>query len=379
MAHVQKRGNKWQARYRDKAGHEHARRFDRKIDAEGWLATNSADLVRGAWVDPRLGKTTVSDFARPWLARRRDLAVRTAELYQYLLERHIEPDLGAVPLAALAPSLVSAWHAQLASKHRTTAAKAYRLLSQILRSAVADKIVVSNPCQVRGAATEKAPERPVASVAEVSALCAAMPEHLRVVVLLASWCQLRRGEILGLRRRDVDLLHGTLSIVSTRTRTMGGDIVTKAPKTNAGRRTIAIPPNVVPVLTDHLERYVSPGPDSLVAVGEKGGPLLTTVLASAWSKARAAVGRPELRIHDMRHTGLTWSAATGASTAEIMRRAGHESAAAALKYQHATADRDRALADALANLATSAPVVPLADRLRTASGRKSRQEEKKAL
>jgi integrase len=328
MAHVQKRSNKWQARYRDKSGTEHSKRFDRKVDAEGWLATNGADLLRGAWVDPRLGKVTVTDFARPWLARRRDLAVRTAELYQYLLERHIEPDLGAVPLAALAPSLVSAWHAQLAAKHQTTAAKAYRLLSQILRAAVADKIITANPCQLRGAATEKAPERPVASVAEVSALCAAMPEHLRVVVLLASWCQLRRGEILGLRRRYVDLLHGTLSVASTRTRTMAGDIVTKAPKTMAGRRTIAIPPNVVPVLEDHLERFVGTGPDSLVAVGEKGGPLLTTVLASAWSRARNEVGRPELRLHDMRHSGLTWSAATGASVAELMRRAGHGSAAA---------------------------------------------------
>jgi hypothetical protein len=56
---------------------------------------------------------------------------------------------------------------------------------------------------------------------------------------------------------------------------MAGDIVTKAPKTMAGRRTIAIPPNVVPVLEDHLERFVGTGPDSLVAVGEKGGPLFS--------------------------------------------------------------------------------------------------------
>ncbi|MDA8356539.1 MAG: tyrosine-type recombinase/integrase, partial [Actinomycetota bacterium] len=67
--------------------------------------------------------------------------------------------------------------------------------------------------------------------------------------------------------------------------------------------------------------------------------------------ARRAVGRPDLHLHDLRHSGLTWSAATGASVAELMRRAGHKSPAAAMRYQHATEDRDRALAGALAELA----------------------------
>lgn len=88
-------------------------------------------------------------------------------------------------------------------------------------------------------------------MAEVGALAAAMPDHLRVVVLLASWCQLRRGEILALRRRDIDLLHGTLSIVPTRTPTMAGDMLVKAPKTEAGRRKVTIPSNVVPALGSH--------------------------------------------------------------------------------------------------------------------------------
>ena len=77
-------------------------------------------------------------------------------------------------------------------------------------------------------------------------------------------------------------------------------------------------------------------------------------LSHPWHKARTAIGRPDLRFHDLRHSGLTWSAATGASVAELMRRAGHASQAAALRYQHATDDRDRVLADALAGLAERA-------------------------
>lgn len=369
MAHIQKKGSRWQARYRGPDGRERSKRFDRKVDAERWLDLNGADLAPGQWVDPRLGRTTVQAFAEPWLTLRQDLAVRTVELYRYLLNSHIVPTLGSIPLAALVPSVVEAWHAKLASGHKPTAAKAYRLLNQIMRAAVADKMIPSNPCQVRGASVEKAPERPVASVAEVSVLASAMPEHLCVVVLLASWCQLRRGEILGLRRRDIDLMHGTLSVRLTRTPTMAGDIIEKAPKTEAGRRTVTVPSNVLPALEGHLDRFVAPARDSLVVVGEKGGPLRPQVLAKSWSKARTAAGRPDLHLHDLRHSGLTWSAATGASIAELMRRAGHASPAAAIRYQHATADRDRVIADALADLATAAPVVPLADKRRTAVGR----------
>jgi integrase len=322
-------------------------------------------MMRGEWIDPRSGRVTVKAFAVPWLSRRQDLAVRTVELYRYLFDSHILPALGDVPLAALTPSIVAAWHAKLATDHKTTAAKAYRLLSQVMRAAVADRMLGSNPCQVRSGGVERAEERPVASIAEVSALTDAMPEHLRIVVLLASWCQLRRAELLGLRRRDVDLLHGTLSIAVTRTKTMAGEMVEKAPKSEAGRRSVAIPSNVLPALNVHLERFVGYDPDSAVVVGEKGGRLLPQVLSVSWSKAREKVGRTDLRLHDLRHSGLTWSAATGATVAELMRRAGHASPAAALRYQHATEDRDRALADALAGLVESADVVRLADISRT--------------
>ena len=80
---------------------------------------------------------------------------------------------------------------------------------------------------------------------------------------------------------------------------MSGEMLVKAPKSEAGRRTIAIPPNVVPALKIHLEKFVSSGPDSPVIVGEKGGPLLPQVLAKSWSKACKKVGLTDLRFHDL--------------------------------------------------------------------------------
>jgi len=179
-----------------------------------------------------------------------------------------------------------------------------------------------------------------------------------------TWCQLRRGEILGLRRRDLDFLHGTLAVTLTRTKTMAGATGIKAPKTEAGKRTIAIPSNIVVVLKAHLDSNVPSDPGSPVIVGEKGGPIRPQVLAKAWSKARTSVGRPDLRLHDLRHTGLTWWAQAGATVPELMRRGGHASHAA-LGYQHATEDRDRLIADTLAGLATAAPTVNPADISRT--------------
>jgi integrase len=62
--------------------------------------------------------------------------------------------------------------------------------------------------------------------------------------------------------------------------------------------------------------------------------------------------RRDLFFHDLRHSGLTWAAASGASVAELMRRGGHANPRAALRYQHATEDRDRVIAEALASLAS---------------------------
>jgi len=131
-------------------------------------------------------KTSLKNYADPWLEHRFNLAIRTKELYEYLLENHIYPALGNSSLQGLTPSMVRGWHAELAQRHRSTAAKSYRLLSTIMNTAVSDGIIVSSPCRVRGAGIEHADERPVATVAEVKALADAMPDHLRLVVLLAT-------------------------------------------------------------------------------------------------------------------------------------------------------------------------------------------------
>jgi len=131
-----------------------------------------------------------------------------------------------------------------------------------------------------------------------------------------------------------------------------GEIVEKSPKTEAGRRTVAVPPNALPTLRDHLDRHVESDPDALIL--DQGYRSLRT----AWDNARKKTGL-SYHLHDLRHAGLTYIATAGATTAELMHRAGHASPQAALRYQHATEERDKVLADALAQLIHPSPIVAI--------------------
>jgi integrase len=111
---------------------------------------------------------------------------------------------------------------------------------------------------------------------------------------------------------------------------------------------VAFPEEIVPEISWHLERFAEPRERGFVFVGPKGGKLRRSNFHKlVWGKARAAVDMPDLHFHDLRHTGGTLSAASGATLKELMARLGHSSVRAAMIYQHATRDRDQAIAKAL--------------------------------
>lgn len=141
-----------------------------------------------------------------------------------------------------------------------------------------------------------------------------------------------------------------LRVERARVVTTYGEHLTGDPKTAAGRRNVTIPPNVLARLAHHLDSYVGEAPDSMLFVSEDGSPIEPRRLDRLWGQARKAIDRPDLHLHDLRHSGLTWFAETGATVAELMHRGGHASSSAAMRYQHATEARDRALAEALAAL-----------------------------
>ncbi|SHI23416.1 tyrosine-type recombinase/integrase [Streptomyces sp. 3214.6] len=325
--------------------------FATKRDADDWLADKQTEMRRGDWHDPDAGKVPFSEYAAAWI-RERELATTTRQLYGSLLRHHLEPTFGAVNVAEISPPLVRRWRADRLADGvgPTTVANAYALLRGIMRTAVSDLLIRRNPCTIKGASTVHTPERPTATVQEVYDLADAIQPRYRALVLMAGFLGLRFGELVGLHRRDVDLDGGAVRVRRAVAELNNGQREIKAPKSAAGKRTVAIPAAILPEIRAHLAVYAERGADGRVFVGAKGATPRRNHFNRLWHKACSDAGIKGLHFHDLRHTGNTLAASTGASTRELMSRMGHSSARAALIYQHASADRDRLIADAVSGL-----------------------------
>jgi len=326
--------------------------FERKGDADRYLTLVEAQLVRREWTDPGQAKVQLGAYAQRWIDQRPGLRPRTVALYTWLLGRYVTPHLGTVELGRLDTALIRSWRAKLLGNgvSASMAAKAYRLLRAVLTTAVReDEILPRNPCRIPGADQEKPAERPVLTLAQVLALADAVPPRYRAMVLLTTFGCLRWGEVAALQRQDLDLDAGTVRVRQAVTEQRGVGLVLGPPKSRAGRRSVSLPPFVVEAVHAHLAAYVDDAPDAVVFTSLSGGLIWRGNFnkLAGWPAAVASVGVPGLHFHDLRHTGNTLAAQTGASTRDLMARMGHDSAQAALIYQHATSEADRAIAKAL--------------------------------
>jgi integrase len=348
-------------------------------DARGWLSLRQAEIIERSWKPPtayaEASGLTLTDYANDWLPKRKvrgqPLKSRTREHYRALLDQHILNALGHLPVASITRDDVDAWYDALDSKTPTLKAHIYGLLSTIMNSAVADKQAEVSPCQIRGAGTARRVHKPrTASLAELETITKAMPEHLQAMVLLASWVALRFGELTELRRGDITIAepteeqlaeaaakdedpplpYGIIRIDRAVVRVKGG-FEPGTPKSDAGRRDVELPPHLIPAIKDHLERFTGPAKDALLFPAAGGGHLAPASLYRHFYPARDAANRPDLRWHDLRHSGATMAAKTGATLAELMARLGHSTPAAAMRYQHAAQERDRKIAQELSKMA----------------------------
>ncbi len=351
---------RFQARYRGPDGRMRSAptTFERKSDASRWLTFKEAEITRGDWIAPELAKEPFGQYAQRWMSDR-VLKIRTEELYRGLLRNHLLPTFNAVSLGDIDEAAVRRWRKERLDTGKmaerpfgaVTVAKAYRLLHAILRTSVEeDRIIRRNPCRIEGAGKEESEEREIVPLPVVFALADAIPVRYRALVLLATFADLRWGELAGLRRGNIDLEACEIRVVETIAELDKGGLRPETPKSRAGRRTVAFPAELVPELRWHLERFAAPGERGHVFVGPKGGRLRRSNFRPIWTKVRNSVGLPGLHFHDLRHTGGTLAAATGASLKELMARLGHSSVRAAMIYQHATRDRDQAIAKALGGL-----------------------------
>lgn len=337
--------------------------FQTKGDADTWLAMESASITEHRWrpapPEPK-HMPTFTEYADKWLPTR-ELKPRTEAEYKRMLIG-IKETFGSMPLDAITRDDVAAWYATLDPTKATARAHRYALLRTILGTAAADGVIPLNPALIRGAGTAKRKHeiRP-ATVKQINTIAAHMPERYRAMVLMAAWCALRFGELTELRRDDVDLDAGTVRVSRAvtwikQTVDVDGVEVEKAvavvgtPKSDAGRRTVAIPPHIIKPIRAHMDDYALPGPRGLVFPNTEGAHVHHGSVYKVFKPARKAAGREDLRWHDLRHTGATMAAQAGATLAELKSRLGHTSAEVAMRYQHVADDRDAALARRLSEM-----------------------------
>lgn len=355
----------YRARYVGPDGDKHPRTFSGRTLAEGWLAEEHRLIERDEWTPPKFRATTVHLTVNEYAATEleaRDLSPSYRNECERYLERFVTEDpLGQMPMRSVSPADVKAWLAAVrGATGKVMAARVYAFVSSVFKAAVVDDVIPSSPFRVKSASQAKQ-QRPQtsATAAEVAAVLEHLPETYRAMVLVAAWGGLRSGEVRNLRRQDVDLKAGTVRVRQQVQNVKGKGKVVRDVKTKAARRTVHVPKHVGEVLREQMKR-VPFGRDVLVFPSTVGTPISQAVLWRTWNRARVAIGRPDLRFHDLRHTAAMLAADTGATVAELMARLGHNTPNAAMAYQHAAAGSDRRIAAALDAVAASAATAPLA-------------------
>lgn len=324
MASIRKHKGGWQARYRDPDGRLRGKSFDRKADAARFLATTEAAKLRGEWVDPILGRVTLEEWAERWMATLAHVAPKTRVGYESLLRTQVLPAFGLVPLAGIEQPAVKAWVAAMRGRGLSASRirQAYRLLSGMMAAAVEGGYLAKSPCT--GVRLPRSARRhaTILTAGQVDELADAAGDS-GVLVYLMAYGGLRWGEVAGLRRRRVDLLHGRLEVAEAASDVNG--VLHYGPTKTYERRWVRLPGFLVELLAAHLEG-VAPDPDELVFRGSRGAALrYQSFRRGVWDKAVARAGLPAgVTPHCLRHTCASLLVSGGADPVAVQRHLGHK-------------------------------------------------------
>jgi integrase len=347
---------RYQARYPGPDGQDHPAptTFASRREAERFMSLVEADVASGRWIAPSAGRTTIAEWAEQWFAAtERSWKPKTRYTYRCVLDRLVLGHLGATPLASLRPIVVGRWVGKLSETLSASQVRqAYRLLAQVMASAVDNDLIPVSPC--RGVRLPRLPEADprILTVDEVGRLAASC-EDLgdRVLVLLLAYAGLRIGEALPLRRRFLDLDEGRILVATAVTELPGGPII-DTPK-NHQRRELTVPAFVVQLLRQHLDD-VPDDPQAFVFAGRQAHTVDRQQsyhgFRRRFRQAVEAAGLTDITPHDLRATHATW-VADSHGVLVAARRLGHSNASVTTRHYARPVDgRDAEVAEHLDQL-----------------------------
>lgn len=355
MGNIAKRPDgQWRARYRDSANKEHARHFDRKVDAQSWLDSVTTAVQTGAYVDPNRGKVTIGEWGKRWLDGQAHLKPSTHERYAGILREHVLPHWSAQRLVDITHADVQEWVTRLAARRSpATVRKVHGVLSLMLKTAVKDGRLARNPAADINLPRVATSERRYLTHEQVHALADAIAEpadvskHRRIderengagrlIVLFLAYTGVRFGELAALRVGRLDLLRRRAVIAESVTVVQGRGQVWGTPKSNE-QREVPIPRFLIDDLAEHVR---GKKPDDLVFTGVRGGGALRAAVfrRAGFDRAAEAIGVPSLHPHELRHTAASLAIASGANVKLVQQMLGHKSATVTLdQYGHLFGD-----------------------------------------
>jgi integrase len=322
-----------------------------KRQAQVECARLIAELRGGAYIDP--SKVGLSQYLEQWLAHMRALvSPNTHERYAELVRKSIIPLIGNTNLSKLqALQISSAYSKALAQGRRDgkgglsqrTVHHMHRVLRQSLQQAVRWQLIARNPTDaVRPPKVDRASMRTLDNDQTAALLETLRPTRMFVPVLLAVLCGLRRGEIVALRWRALDLEARRLAVVASTEQTRAG-VREKEPKGRKGR-VVDLPSIVVEQLRRHRLRQaeemlkigVRQSEQTHIVTRTDGEPLQPRSVTHEWHRLLATNGLPRVRFHDLRHTHASHLLAEGVHPKIVMERLGHSSIGITLDiYSHA--------------------------------------------
>ena len=334
-----------------------------KNEVEILRAQFITSVSQGGFAEADAKKMKVSEYLTRWAATL-DRSVRptTVKRYTDMVEKHANPIIGTIQLAKLSPLDVQRLYADrlAANLSPTTVALLHNILHKALKQAVRWGLLTRNVTEAVDPPRQATPEYVTWNQEQASAFLAVADKNdLAALWRLALLTGMRRGEALGLKWEDVDLVRGVLAVRRTLSRGTGGAYTFGIPKTAHGRRSIALPKSVVDSLKKHKARQaehrlkLGEGYSKLdmVFADALGEPLHPNTLAYQFKKLQERARVPKIRIHDLRHTSATLMLANGEHPKIVQERLGHADVSMTLnRYSHVTMDMQRDAADRLDKL-----------------------------
>lgn len=330
MAHIRKHPltGKPQVRWRDPStGRERTKTFTRATDARAFKTQVEHEINRGIYIDRSRGKTPFEEVAADWIEGKVNLRRSTWTRDESYLRNHVVSAFGEMSVAAIKKSDVQEWIRDLQDKGLAPATirQCYRILGSVLEEAVDHKMIPESPCRKIALPRTERHEHLYLEPPQVETLATAIDPMFEALIYSAVYLGCRWGELVGLKRQNLNLLRRQVMIVGTLDEVGGSPPrYVEETKTKSSRRTLTIPPFLCEILAAHLAR----APESeFVFVGRDGGLLRRNNFRRRhWKPAVLAAELPgHLRFHDLRHTCASILIAQGAHPKEIQARLGHAS------------------------------------------------------